>query len=571
MPTTTTTTKSLASRSGSASNSNSNSNSNSYSYSYSNTSNTPQTGSAQQYSSGCDTTTKWLAVICGILTVVFVVLMFLVRPFRGTPLSSNGININGNVNGNGNLNNGNLNNGNLNNGNLNNGNLNFNGNGNGNGNGNRQPGDYPSLPPASAPSQRPTFQRTTTTTTSSPVTTVITATTVAPKEASGASSPRPTLRPTTQTQTTSLPPPVTAVPPPTESPRSKPAVNDLRQPTTPTTPTTTTAATATAAAVPKEAQQQQQQGDTITTITTINTNNNNNIDIDIPPLTMGPMVGHTTHDSVTLWAYHDLVKTHDYTMELLLYDSLTDGLLRTINIVAPSLDKHNGAVIATIDKGLAPNTEYKYGMHIFGKRVGKGSFRTAPLPLQPSRFDYVLASCMNHRQYKDQPGNRLGTKQTEWLAQELIHSKGTFKVIVIGSDIMERNWSSDLNNIGAIVSEHSINGVLFHAGDIHRNEFKRMDAGTGGFPYPVTQITSSGIAKVWRRPYAHIFVDTTTIQNPTLTARFYGASSTSTSNNDGVVWTNDPNLRCSSIVGVDRDKEHSCTETIYLSDLRVPQ
>jgi alkaline phosphatase D len=425
--------------------------------------------------------------------------------------------------------------------------------------------------------------------------------------------------------------------------------------------------------------------------------------VAIPPVSMGPLVGHTTHDSVTLWAYFVGFANHNSTMEILLYDYGTDALIMTVDSVAPRKDRNN-AIIETI-KGLQPETSYKYGMHIFGERVGKGSFTTAPHPNHNNKgnkgggttFDYILTSCMNYRQYKNQmvwdviveklggkypdfsilsgdtvylqegiditengvdfdrlwfrnqeqrteqhfakfvqnvptyatwndheygsnnankdqkgktnslraweslwanPGygdestddgvyysyywgdvhyiitddhwyrdpskdNRLGIKQTEWIEDELVNSKGTFKVIVIGSDIMERGWSSDLDNIGTIVREHSVDGVVFHAGDIHRNEYKEMIA--GGFPYPVKQITSSGIAKVWRRPFVHIAVDTQA-DDPTMTAFFYGASSTA----DVTTWTNDPSLVCTSIEGVDRTKEHTCTETIRLSDLTVP-
>jgi alkaline phosphatase D len=427
-----------------------------------------------------------------------------------------------------------------------------------------------------------------------------------------------------------------------------------------------------------------------------NSDSNNKVNkLEVPPLSMGPLVGHTTHDSVTLWAYHEFVND---TMEILLYDYATDELVRTVGSVAPRRDR-NRAMIHTVS-GLRASTSYKFGLHVRGERVGKGSFTTAPLPSNPNgtRFDYILASCMNHRQYKNQivwdviveqlggkypdfsilagdtvylqegvdvttedgvkfdrvwfrnqeqrrephfarfvshvptyatwndheygknnankdqkgktnslraweslwanPGygdettddgvyysyywgdvhyivtddhwyrdpktkNRLGIKQTEWIRDELVNSKGTFKVIVIGSDIMERGWSSDLNNIGDIVREQSINGVLFHAGDIHRNEYKEHI--TGGFPYPVKQITSSGIAKVWRRPFVHIRVDTE-LRDPTVTAFFYGASSTA----DLTTWTNDPSLVCSKVVGVDRTKEHTCTETIHLSELTVP-
>jgi len=170
--------------------------------------------------------------------------------------------------------------------------------------------------------------------------------------------------------------------------------------------------------------------------------------------------------------------------------------------------------------------------------------------------------------------NRLGTIQTEWVAQELINSSGTFKVIVIGSDIMQRNWSSDLHNIGKVVRENSINGVIFHAGDIHRNEYKRKRHGKHVFPYPVTQITSSGIAKVWRRPFVHIKVDTT-IDDPSMTAYFYGATSKTYNDNDpDLTWKNDPNLKCGNVPSrftddETRDKEHTCTEMIRLSDLSV--
>jgi alkaline phosphatase D len=159
--------------------------------------------------------------------------------------------------------------------------------------------------------------------------------------------------------------------------------------------------------------------------------------------------------------------------------------------------------------------------------------------------------------------NRWGAKQTDWITSELLSSRGTFKVIVLGSDILERGWSSDLDTIGAVVTKHSINGVLFNAGDIHRNEYKRK---TGhGFPYPVTQITSSGIAKVWRKPFAKITVDTT-LDDPMITVRFFGAANMEAD----TTWINDSEMVCSAIEGVeDREKEHSCTETIRLSDLSV--
>ena len=95
-----------------------------------------------------------------------------------------------------------------------------------------------------------------------------------------------------------------------------------------------------------------------------------------------------------------------------------------------------------------------------------------------------------------------------------------------------------------------------------------------GFPYPVTQITSSGVAKVWRRPFVHIKVDTT-VDDPTISAFFYGATSKTANELDpNLTWKNDPTLLCDDVPtgntdDVTRTKEHTCTTIIRLSDLSV--
>jgi len=169
---------------------------------------------------------------------------------------------------------------------------------------------------------------------------------------------------------------------------------------------------------------------------------------------------------------------------------------------------------------------------------------------------------LDNRWYRDvNQKTQLGDDQKSWLYGQLKDSKGVFKVIVNGCDIMEAGYDQDVDDIGKIVSYYQIPGVIFNAGDIHRNEFKQMT--NGNWPYPVTQFTSSGIARDnWMRPWSIIKVDTE-ISNPTITAHFYGADSTDLD----TTWSNDPNLRCSSIQGVDRWKESRCTETISYSDL----
>jgi alkaline phosphatase D len=415
--------------------------------------------------------------------------------------------------------------------------------------------------------------------------------------------------------------------------------------------------------------------------------------VPVGPLLMGPLVGHITHDSVNLWAFHHDQAEHN--LELVLYD-MYDQVI-SVDMIPPNPQFNN--VYQVTVPNLIPNTSYKYGMHIQGTRVGQGTFQTAPTAAAASQFDYILASCMNARQYRNQkvwdamtlnnggkrpdfsilagdtvylqegvdvtvqdgvlldrvwfrnqeqrddpyfrnfishvptyavwndheygannadqhqlgkanswqafrslwanPGygdnagngiyysfyhanvhfmvtddqwfrdpsqrNRLGTVQTEWLRQQLVGSTGVFKVIVIGSDIMQRGWETDLENIGRIVTDNRIEGVLFHSGDVHRNEYKSMSF-EGAWPYPVKQITSSGVARVWRRPYAHIKVDTT-LDDPTMTAHFYGAAN---ANPDNTTWINDPNLPCPTAIGLNRDQEHTCTQTIRRSELTFP-
>eukprot|EP00521_Asterionellopsis_glacialis_P016397 CAMPEP_0195304832 /NCGR_PEP_ID=MMETSP0707-20130614/35199_1 /TAXON_ID=33640 /ORGANISM="Asterionellopsis glacialis, Strain CCMP134" /LENGTH=277 /DNA_ID=CAMNT_0040368765 /DNA_START=10 /DNA_END=843 /DNA_ORIENTATION=- len=169
---------------------------------------------------------------------------------------------------------------------------------------------------------------------------------------------------------------------------------------------------------------------------------------------------------------------------------------------------------------------------------------------------------LDNRWYRDRgQQTQLGEDQKLWLYDQLDQSQGTFKVIVLGCDIMEAGYSRDVDDIGKFVSEKSVSGVIFNAGDIHRNEFKQQD--NDNWPYPVTQYTSSGIARDnWMRPWSIIKVNTELV-DPEITAYFYGADSKDLD----TTWSNDVNLRCSSIEGVDRWKEARCTETMRLSDL----
>jgi alkaline phosphatase D len=170
---------------------------------------------------------------------------------------------------------------------------------------------------------------------------------------------------------------------------------------------------------------------------------------------------------------------------------------------------------------------------------------------------------MDNRYHRDNnSGSQFGTAQKEWLYDQLQRSTATFKIIVTASSQMERGFSTDVLDIGRVVDQHGISGVLFNTGDIHRNEFKKKSR-MGRWPYPVTQITSSGIARVWRRPFALIHVNTQ-VEDPTIIVSFYGAKD----DKDDTSWENDPNLSCSEeVADGDDENEQRCTEVIRLTDL----
>eukprot|EP00980_Cylindrotheca_fusiformis_P023155 scaffold10199_cov146-Cylindrotheca_fusiformis.AAC.12 len=172
--------------------------------------------------------------------------------------------------------------------------------------------------------------------------------------------------------------------------------------------------------------------------------------------------------------------------------------------------------------------------------------------------EFFMLDCRWYRNTRT--GTLFGEQQLEWLGQALIASKATFKILVSGSDVMEKNMATDVRTIGTVVAANGISGVLFNSGDIHRNEFKVQELET--WPYPVMQITSSGVARVWRRPYAIVQVDTT-LSDPEVVASFYSADTSA----EVTTWSNDPNQICTNIQGTNRHQESRCTQRIRLSEL----
>lgn len=92
----------------------------------------------------------------------------------------------------------------------------------------------------------------------------------------------------------------------------------------------------------------------------------------------------------------------------------------------------------------------------------------------------------------------LGAKQLEWLKNALLHSTATFKMVVVGSQVLNPRSAKD--KLKAFPAEYAelmdflnfnkINGVVFMSGDRHHSEVIKVDRpGT----YPLYDITVSSL------------------------------------------------------------------------------
>jgi alkaline phosphatase D len=90
----------------------------------------------------------------------------------------------------------------------------------------------------------------------------------------------------------------------------------------------------------------------------------------------------------------------------------------------------------------------------------------------------------------------LGEQQMEWLKNSLLYSRATFKIIVVGSQVLNpvspydtwKKFPFEYNEIIDFLKEYSIDGVLFLTGDRHHSEIIKVERpGT----YPLYDITVS--------------------------------------------------------------------------------
>ncbi len=97
-----------------------------------------------------------------------------------------------------------------------------------------------------------------------------------------------------------------------------------------------------------------------------------------------------------------------------------------------------------------------------------------------------------------------GPMQMEWLKNALMFSNATFKVIVVGSQVMNplnkyetmQKYSYEYNELLNFIRSHKINGVVFFSGDRHHSEVIKVEQPNF---YPLYDVTISpytaGISK----------------------------------------------------------------------------
>ena len=90
----------------------------------------------------------------------------------------------------------------------------------------------------------------------------------------------------------------------------------------------------------------------------------------------------------------------------------------------------------------------------------------------------------------------LGAQQMEWLKNSLLYSTATFKIIAVGSQVLNPvspydtwwNFPAEYEELMSFLKEYKINGVVFLTGDRHHSEIIKVERpGT----YPLFDITVS--------------------------------------------------------------------------------
>jgi alkaline phosphatase D len=114
----------------------------------------------------------------------------------------------------------------------------------------------------------------------------------------------------------------------------------------------------------------------------------------------------------------------------------------------------------------------------------------------------------------------LGVQQMKWLKESLMYSSATFKLIVVGSQVLNPvslfdkllDFPLEYNELMAFIDERKINGVVFFSGDRHHSEIIKVDR-PGRYPLyditvsPLTSGTHTFSKEEQHNPYRVIGID----------------------------------------------------------------
>lgn len=91
-----------------------------------------------------------------------------------------------------------------------------------------------------------------------------------------------------------------------------------------------------------------------------------------------------------------------------------------------------------------------------------------------------------------------GRQQLTWLENSLLHSRASFKFIVVASQVINplnrydclRHYTAEFEELLGFITQYKIRGVIFLTGDRHHSDLLRMTPSGG---YPLYDITSSAL------------------------------------------------------------------------------
>ena len=120
------------------------------------------------------------------------------------------------------------------------------------------------------------------------------------------------------------------------------------------------------------------------------------------PVISGPLVGHTTESSATIWMYAPI----DSRVELIHQDADVSQEVRVAFEAVPDpAGNLSGVPYKATSRNLKPNTSYNFQVTVDGKfnSSREGSFKTAPVPGESAKFRVAVTSCM-----------KIGQPQSSW-------------------------------------------------------------------------------------------------------------------------------------------------------------